>query len=72
LREADRLNEKLLEQYIITNNSSDIENSNDDDNGYEDVNNGLLRSESSASSSDKGKNDTIRIFYNKFVCLAIK
>jgi len=65
--EADRLNEESLEQFIITNSSSDSESSNDDN----DVNDGFLatsfgsKSESSANLSDEGRNDTIqRIFYN--------
>ena len=67
MREADGLNEKLLEQCIITNSSSDSENSNDDDNGDEDVNDGLSRSESSASSSDEGKNDKVDFFTSLYV-----
>jgi len=64
--EADGLNEELLERFIITN-SSDSESSDDDDG--DDVNDGFLdansisfglRSESSASSSDDGRNDTIQ------------
>jgi len=61
---ADGLNEVLLERFIITN-SSDSESSDDDD----DVNDGFLdsdstsfgsRSESSASSSNEGRNNTIQ------------
>jgi len=67
--EADGLNEELLERFIITNSSSDSESSDDDDEDDDgDGNDGFLdadstsfgsRSESSADSSDEGRNHTI-------------